>query len=83
MFVGERRHGANGDLSNRERRKYFPFDARSEATGSVLFAFDDEKQRVRWSNFPTAVVPRAGLSMGEQNAAERSAALALISSVLI
>lgn len=51
--------------------------------GSVLFAFDDEKQRVRWSNFPTAVVPRAGLSMGELNAAERSAALALISSVLI
>jgi hypothetical protein len=50
--------------------------------GSVLFAFDDEKQRVRWSNFPTAVAPRAGLSMGELNEAQRSAALALVSSAL-
>ena len=25
---------------------------------SVLFAFDDEKQRARWSNFPIAMVPR-------------------------
>ena len=26
---------------------------------SVLFAFDDEQQRARWSNFPTGFVPRA------------------------
>ena len=50
--------------------------------GKVLFAFDDEKQRVRWSNFPTAIFPRAGLSLGELNAAQRSAALALVSSAL-
>ncbi len=37
---------------------------------------------MRWSNFPTVVVPRAGLSMGELNAAQRSAALALVSSAL-
>ena len=49
---------------------------------SVLFAFDDEKQRARWSNLPTTMVPRAGLSMGELNAAQRSAALALVSSAL-
>ena len=24
----------------------------------VLFAFDDDKQRARWSNFPTSFVPR-------------------------
>ena len=48
----------------------------------MLFTFDDEKQRVRWSNFPTAMSPRAGLSMRELNAAQRSAALALISSAL-
>ena len=49
---------------------------------SVLFAFDDEKQRARWSNFPTSFVRRAGPSMGELNAAQRSAAMALVSSAL-
>jgi hypothetical protein len=48
----------------------------------VLFAFDDEKQRARWSNFPTAMAPRAGLSLKELNTAQRSAALALVSSAL-
>lgn len=49
---------------------------------SVLFAFDDEKQRARWSNLPTTMVPRAGLSLKELNPAQRSAALALVSSSL-
>jgi len=49
---------------------------------SVLFAFDDEKQRARWSNLPTTMVPRAGLSLKELNPAQRSAALALVSSAL-
>ena len=49
---------------------------------SVLFAFDDEKQRARWSNLPVKMVPRAGLSMGELTPAQRSAALALVSSTL-
>jgi len=49
---------------------------------SLLFAFDDEKQRVRWSNLPVRMVPRAGLSMGELTAAQRSAAMALLSSTL-
>jgi hypothetical protein len=49
---------------------------------SVLFAFDDEKQRVRWSNLPTTMVRRAGLSLGELTAAQRSAAMALVASVL-
>jgi hypothetical protein len=49
---------------------------------SVLFAFDDDAQRVRWSNLPVKMVPRAGLSMGELTAAQRSAAMALVSSAL-
>jgi Protein of unknown function (DUF3500) len=49
---------------------------------SVAFAFDDEEQRKRWSNFPISIVPRAGLSMGELNPAQRSAAMALVSSAL-
>jgi hypothetical protein len=48
----------------------------------VLFAFDDEQQRVRWSNLPTSFAKRAGLSLGELSAAQRSAALALLSSAL-
>lgn len=49
---------------------------------TVMFAYDDEKQRARWSNLPVAMVPRAGLSLKELNAAQRSAAFALLSSAL-
>jgi hypothetical protein len=49
---------------------------------SVMFAFDDEKQRARWSNLPVSFVPRGGLSLKEMNAAQRSAVLALVSSAL-
>ena len=49
---------------------------------SVLFAFDDAQQRVRWSNLPVTMVRRAGLSLGELSAPQRSAALALLSTVL-
>ena len=49
---------------------------------SVSFAFNDEAQRARWSNFPVAMTPRAGLSLKELNAAQRSAAMALVSSAL-
>ncbi len=49
---------------------------------SVLFAFDEDQQRARWSNFPTSFVRRAGPSLGELNDAQRSAALALVSSAL-
>src|SRR5689334_10562693 len=49
---------------------------------SVLFAFDDDKQRVRWSNFPIAMAPRGGLSLKEMNSVQRSAAMDLLASVL-
>ena len=49
---------------------------------TVLFAFDDKQQRVRWSNFPTGFVPRGGISLKEMNPAQRSAAMALVSSAL-
>ena len=48
----------------------------------VLFAYDDQKQRVRWSNLPTRFVQRAGLAMGELNAAQRTAAMTMLSSAL-
>jgi hypothetical protein len=49
---------------------------------AVLFAFDDEQQRKRWSNLPTTMVPRAGISFKEMNTAQASAVMALMSSVL-
>jgi hypothetical protein len=49
---------------------------------SVMFAFDDERQRNRWSNFPISMVPRAGMSLGEMSPAQRSAAMALLSATL-
>jgi hypothetical protein len=47
-----------------------------------LFDFNDEKQRVRWSNLPTTMVPRAGLKMGELTEPQRSAAFKVLASVL-
>jgi hypothetical protein len=49
---------------------------------SVTFAFDDAKQRTRWSNLPVRMVPRAGLTMGELSPTQRSAAYALLASTL-
>ena len=40
---------------------------------NVSFAFDDEKQRARWSNLPVSAVKRSGLSMGELSPGQRSA----------
>ena len=54
----------------------------SSQTSKVLFDFNDEKQRARWSNLPTTMVPRAGLKMGELTEAQRSAAFKLLASVL-
>ena len=48
----------------------------------VLYAFDDGEQRRRWSNFPTSFVLRGGISLKEMTPAQRSAAMALLASVL-
>ena len=48
----------------------------------MLFSFDDEEQRKRWSNFPVAIVPRGGISLKDMNGAQRSAAMALVASAL-
>jgi Protein of unknown function (DUF3500) len=48
----------------------------------VLYKFDDDKQRARWSNFPTGFVTRGGLSLGEMSDVQRSAALTLVASTL-
>ncbi|MFL6450895.1 MAG: DUF3500 domain-containing protein [Bryobacteraceae bacterium] len=49
---------------------------------AVLFSFDDEEQRKRWSNFPVSFVRRGGMSLKDLNSAQRSAAMALVASAL-
>jgi len=49
---------------------------------AVVFAFDDQEQRKRWSNFPISIVPRTGISFKEMNPAQASAAMAMMSAVL-
>ena len=48
----------------------------------VVFRFDDDAQRTRWSNLPVQMSPRAGLKMGELSATQRDAAMALVASTL-
>ncbi len=49
---------------------------------AVLFSFDDQEQRKRWSNLPVSFVPRGGISLKEMNSAQRSAAMTLVASAL-
>jgi hypothetical protein len=49
---------------------------------TVLFAFNDEQQRARWSNLPVVMVSRGGIGLKDVNAAQRSAAMALVASAL-
>jgi len=48
----------------------------------VVYAWSDDAQRARWSNFPTGFVPRGGLSLADMSGPQRAAALALLKVVL-
>jgi hypothetical protein len=48
----------------------------------VLYAFDDNEQRARWSNFPTGVVPRGGMNLKQMTEPQQAAALKLMAVVL-
>lgn len=49
---------------------------------AVLFAFDDEEQRARWSNFPIRMAPRAGLALRDLSDPQRKAAMTLVETAL-
>ena len=48
----------------------------------VLFEFNDAAQRMKWSNLPTTMVPRAGLKLGDLSEAQRKAAMGLVAATL-
>ena len=49
---------------------------------SVLYAFDNEQQRARWSNLPTGFIPRGGISLRQMTPAQRAAAMNLLAVAL-
>lgn len=48
----------------------------------VLYDFNDDAQRARWSNFPTGFVQRGGIELKEMSAAQKAAADDLLKVVL-
>lgn len=48
----------------------------------VSFAFDDNDQKVRWSNFPSGIFQRKGLRMGDLSPVQREAVMKLLAVAL-
>ena len=48
----------------------------------LLFSFDDEQQQRHWSNLPTRIFFRSGLSMGDLNETQKNAVLLLLKATL-
>src|SRR6201996_6933630 len=53
-----------------------------EQKQKVMYAFDDATQRARWSNFPTGVVARGGISLKQMTMPQQQAAMKLMGTVL-
>lgn len=49
---------------------------------ATVYAFDDNEQRARWSNFPVSFVKRGGIKRGDLNEAQKTALDALLAKVL-
>ncbi len=54
----------------------------SEQRQQVLYQFNDATQRARWSNFPTGVVARGGISLKQMSVPQREATMKLLATVL-
>lgn len=47
-----------------------------------VYAFDDARQRARWSNFPAGVVPRGGIQLLAMSKEQKEAAMTLVATAL-
>ena len=54
----------------------------AEQRQAALFRFNDDEQRVRWSNLPSGIFARRGLRMGDLNAQQRQAVLDVVRTTL-
>ncbi len=50
--------------------------------GKVIFAFDDDAQRIRWSNLPVNMAEHRGLRMGDLKQSQRDAVMNILSTAL-
>src|SRR5581483_4842273 len=50
--------------------------------GKLQFRFDDQAQRVRWSNLPSPMFQRVGLRLGDITPAKRGAVMSLLQAAL-
>ncbi|MGH3691065.1 MAG: DUF3500 domain-containing protein [Microbacterium sp.] len=53
-----------------------------EQKDAVLYAYDDETKTTSWSNFPVTFVERAGLNLADLTDEQKTAALAVLESLL-
>ncbi len=53
-----------------------------EQEDAVLYAYDDEAKTTSWSNFPVTFVQRAGLNLADLSDEQRTAAMAVLESLL-
>lgn len=53
-----------------------------EQKRKVLYPYNDDEQRRRWSNFPTGFVPRGGISLKQMTAEQQAAAINLLAIIL-
>lgn len=53
-----------------------------EQRQKVIYAWNDDQQRARWSNFPTGFVPRGGIDLKQMNSEQRAAVMELLATVL-
>lgn len=49
---------------------------------ALLFSFDDQEQRRRWSNLPVGMFPRRGLRMGDLSGQQQDAVMSLLKATL-
>ncbi|MFN6312740.1 MAG: DUF3500 domain-containing protein [Planctomyces sp.] len=54
----------------------------AEQRTAVQFRFNDDEQRVRWSNLPSGIFARRGLRMGDLNAQQRQAVYDVVRATL-
>src|SRR6266404_5679668 len=66
---------ANGEITTAAKKFLATLDEGQRT--KVVLDFNDEAQRKRWSNFPTAMFKRAGLRIGDLTKPQRDAVLTL------
>jgi len=89
VFVGATRSAATGDPKIPSETTHIVRAANAflaklseDERKKEVFAFDDEAQRARWSNFPTGFVRRAGLNLQQMTMPQRAAVMSLLAAAL-